>query len=268
MGDLPLPRNCAGAQKYIPSAEGRSPQLLHSESIEASANAGHLETRRGYDAEKDLELPAFGGGARKRNHWRRARAPPCIGRRSAMVAPADTTVLIQGETGSGKEVIARAIHEHSRRSRGPYVKVSCAAIPAGLFESELFGHERGAFTGAWTQTTGRFQMADQGTLFLDEVGDLPLELQPKLLRILQEQEFERLGSARTISVDVRVMAATHVNLAQWCKSGSFAQICTTGLTYSLFQYRLCASAATISRSCLVLRPKIRLQDGQGYRGDS
>lgn len=131
-----------------------------------------------------------------------------------LVAPANTAVMIHGETGAGKEVIARAVHEQSRRSRGPYVKVSCAAIPAGLLESELFGHERGAFTGAWTQTTGRFQMADQGTLFLDEVGDLPLELQPKLLRILQEQEFERLGSGRTIRVDVRVIAATHVNLAQ------------------------------------------------------
>ncbi len=138
-----------------------------------------------------------------------------------MVAPADTTVLIHGETGSGKEVIARAIHEQSRRSRGPYVKVSCAAIPAGLLESELFGHERGAFTGAWNQTTGRFQLADQGTLFLDEVGDLPLELQPKLLRILQEQEFERLGSARTIRVDVRVVAATHVDLAQMVQERKF-----------------------------------------------
>jgi formate hydrogenlyase transcriptional activator len=138
-----------------------------------------------------------------------------------MVAPADTAVMIEGETGTGKEVIARAIHEKSRRRRGPYVKINCSAIPAGLLESELFGHERGAFTGAWTQTTGRFQMADQGTLFLDEVGDLPLELQPKLLRILQEQEFERLGSARTIRVDVRVIAATNVNLAQMVQERKF-----------------------------------------------
>jgi formate hydrogenlyase transcriptional activator len=138
-----------------------------------------------------------------------------------MVAPADTAVMIHGETGAGKEVIARAVHEQSRRRQEPYVKVSCAAIPAGLLESELFGHERGAFTGAWTQTTGRFQMADKGTLFLDEVGDLPLELQPKLLRILQEQEFERVGSARTIRVDVRVIAATHVNLARMVEERKF-----------------------------------------------
>jgi formate hydrogenlyase transcriptional activator len=138
-----------------------------------------------------------------------------------MVAPADTAVILHGETGTGKEVIAREIHEQSRRRRGPYVKINCSAIPAGLLESELFGHERGAFTGAWNQTTGRFQMADKGTLFLDEVGDLPLELQPKLLRILQEQEFERLGSARTIRVDVRVIAATNVNLEQMVQERKF-----------------------------------------------
>jgi formate hydrogenlyase transcriptional activator len=138
-----------------------------------------------------------------------------------MVAPADTAVILHGETGTGKEGIAREIHEQSRRRRGPYVKINCSAIPSGLLESELFGHERGAFTGAWTQTTGRFQMADQGTLFLDEVGDLPLELQPKLLRILQEQEFERLGSARTIRVDVRVIAATNANLEQMVQERKF-----------------------------------------------
>jgi formate hydrogenlyase transcriptional activator len=140
-----------------------------------------------------------------------------------MVAPMQTTVMIQGETGTGKELIARAIHEESHRRGSPYVKVNCAAIPAGLLESELFGHERGAFTGACTQTTGRFQMADQGTLFLDEVGDLPLELQPKLLRVLQEQEFERLGSARTIRVDVRVVAATNLNLAQMVRERTFRE---------------------------------------------
>src|SRR5580698_1015237 len=131
-----------------------------------------------------------------------------------IIAKSDSVTLIQGETGTGKEVIARAIHNQSLRSRGPFVKLNCAAIPAALLESELFGHERGAFTGAVAQTMGRFQQADNGTLFLDEIGDLPLELQPKLLRALQEQEFERLGCGRTIRVNVRVVAATHQDLAQ------------------------------------------------------
>ena len=131
-----------------------------------------------------------------------------------LIAKSDSVTLIQGETGTGKEVIARAIHNQSSRSRGPFIKLNCAAIPGPLLESELFGHERGAFTGACAQTKGRFQMADQGTLFLDEIGDLPLELQPKLLRALQEQEFERLGSGQTIRVNVRVVAATNQDLAQ------------------------------------------------------
>jgi len=130
------------------------------------------------------------------------------------IAKSDSVTLIQGETGTGKEVIAQAIHQQSSRSQGPFVKLNCAAIPGPLLESELFGHERGAYTGACTQTKGRFQMADGGTLFLDEIGDLPLELQPKLLRALQEQEFERLGSSQTIRVDVRVVAATNQDLAQ------------------------------------------------------
>ena len=138
-----------------------------------------------------------------------------------LVAPADCAVLIQGETGTGKELIAEAIHASSRRADGPFVKLNCAAIPAGLLESELFGHERGAFTGAVMQRMGRLQAAHRGTLFLDEIGDLPVELQPKLLRALQEQEFERLGSTQTIRVDVRVIAATNQNLAQMVNERRF-----------------------------------------------
>jgi len=128
------------------------------------------------------------------------------------VAPTDSTVLVLGETGTGKELIARAIHNLSPRCGCPFVKLNCAAIPFDLLESELFGHEKGAFTGAVGQKIGRFEMADTGTLFLDEIGDLPLALQPKLLRILQEQEFERLGSGRTHRINVRLVAATHCDL--------------------------------------------------------
>jgi formate hydrogenlyase transcriptional activator len=128
------------------------------------------------------------------------------------VAPSNSTVLLLGETGTGKELIARSIHKHSRREERTFVKVNCAAIPTGLLESELFGHERGAFTGAIAQKVGRLELADGGSLFLDEIGDIPLELQPKLLRVLQEREFERLGSTRTKKVDVRVVAATHRDL--------------------------------------------------------
>ena len=137
------------------------------------------------------------------------------------VAPTDSAVLICGETGTGKELIARAIHDLSRRRQRTLVKVNCAAIPTGLLESELFGHERGAFTGAIAQRIGRFELADGGTLFLDEVGDIPLELQPKLLRVLQEQEFERLGSTRTRRVHVRVVAATNRNLDEMVAEGTF-----------------------------------------------
>jgi formate hydrogenlyase transcriptional activator len=128
------------------------------------------------------------------------------------VAWGDSTVLLLGETGTGKELIARAIHSHSPRSDQPFVKINCAAIPTGLLESELFGHERGSFTGAIAQKIGRVELAHQGSLFLDEIGDIPLELQPKLLRVLQEREFERLGSTRTQNVDVRFVAATHRDL--------------------------------------------------------
>jgi formate hydrogenlyase transcriptional activator len=138
-----------------------------------------------------------------------------------VVAPTDSGVLIQGETGTGKELIAQAIHNRSARRDRPFIKVNCAAIPSGLLESELFGHEKGAFTGAIMRKPGRFELADKGTLFLDEVGDIPLELQAKLLRVLQEHEFERLGSTRTQQVDVRVIAATHRDLKKMVEEGTF-----------------------------------------------
>ena len=138
-----------------------------------------------------------------------------------MVAPTDATVLINGETGTGKELIAEAIHKRSDRSKGPFVKVNCAAIPAGLLESELFGHERGAYTGACARSIGRFERAHRGTLFLDEIGDLPLELQPKILRVLQERQFERLGCTNTIHTDIRVICATHRNLAEMIDERQF-----------------------------------------------
>jgi formate hydrogenlyase transcriptional activator len=156
--------------------------------------------------------------------------PRIVGRSSAlrqvlqlveMVAASDATALLLGETGTGKELIARAIHERSQRHRQPFVTVNCAAIPSSLFESELFGHERGAFTGANIQRPGRVELADRGTLFLDEIGDLPLELQPKLLRTLQEHTYERLGSARTKNIDVRLVAATNCDLEQLVEEKRF-----------------------------------------------
>ena len=140
-----------------------------------------------------------------------------------IVAPTDSTVLLHGETGTGKELIARAIHNLSARRQRTFVGLNCAAIPSGLLESELFGHEKGAFTGALMQRKGRFELADGGSLFLDEIGDISLELQPKLLRAVQEQEFERLGSTQTIHVDVRLIAATHRHLPEMIQEGKFRE---------------------------------------------
>jgi len=145
----------------------------------------------------------------------------CVLDQVEQVAPTDSTVLIEGETGTGKELIAHAIHNASQRCGRPFIKLNCAAIPLDLLESELFGHEKGAFTGAIAQKIGRFEMADKGTLFLDEVGDIPAALQPKLLRVLQEQEFERLGSGRTHKVDVRLVAATNRDLIKMVARGQF-----------------------------------------------
>src|SRR6201997_1573625 len=141
----------------------------------------------------------------------------------AIVAPTDSTVLLHGETGTGKELIARAIHNLSSRREGSYVRMNCAAIPSGLLESELFGHEKGAFTGALMQRKGRFELADRGSLFLEEIGDISLELQPKLLRAVQEQEFERLGNSRMIQINVRLIAATHRDLPAMVREEKFRE---------------------------------------------
>jgi formate hydrogenlyase transcriptional activator len=151
----------------------------------------------------------------------RSSAIRCVLRKIEIVAPTDSTVLIYGETGTGKELVARAIHERSSRNSKAFVKLNCAAIPTGLLESELFGHEKGAFTGAIMQRVGRFELANHGTAFLDEIGEIPLELQPKLLRVLQEREFERLGSTRTIKTDARLIAATNRNLADCVEHRTF-----------------------------------------------
>ncbi len=177
------------------------------------------------ESEAQNEILSFEDELRSELHFQdivgRSAALQRALREVEVVAPTDSGVLILGETGTGKELIARAIHNLSGRRDLPFVKLNCAAIPSGLLESELFGHERGAFTGAIMRKAGRFEIADKGTLFLDEVGDIPLELQPKLLRVLQEQEFERLGSTRTQQVDVRVVAATHRDLKQMVEDGEF-----------------------------------------------
>jgi formate hydrogenlyase transcriptional activator len=153
----------------------------------------------------------------------RSRAIRKVLEQVSIVAPTDATVLLHGETGTGKELVANAIHNLSSRRGRAFVRTNCAAIPSGLLESELFGHERGAFTGALMQRKGRFELADGGSLFLDEIGDISLELQPKLLRAVQEQEFERLGSAKTISVNVRIIAATHRDLASMIREQRFRE---------------------------------------------
>jgi formate hydrogenlyase transcriptional activator len=153
----------------------------------------------------------------------RSKALGRVLREIQTVAPTDSTVLISGETGSGKELVARAIHQLSTRVNHAFVKLNCAAIPTGLLESELFGHEKGAFTGAINQRIGRFELANRGTVFLDEVGEIPLELQPKLLRVLQEREFERLGSTRTLRTDARLIAATNRDLAALAEEQKFRQ---------------------------------------------
>jgi formate hydrogenlyase transcriptional activator len=177
--------------------------------------AGALSINHASWRDEERREQAFEGMVGRSAAWQRAL------QELQVVAPTDCGVLILGETGTGKELIARAIHNLSARRDRPFIKLNCAAIPSGLLESELFGHERGAFTGALMRKAGRFEAADNGTLFLDEVGDIPLELQPKLLRVLQEHEFERLGSNHTQQVNVRVVAATHRNLKQMVEDGDF-----------------------------------------------
>jgi formate hydrogenlyase transcriptional activator len=200
--------------------------LLHAELQKLKSESG--DENEAYVGDEQGSNPIFENIVGKSSALRH------VLRQVEVVAPTNSGVLIQGETGTGKELVAQAIHNRSARRDRPFIKLNCAAIPSGLLESELFGHEKGAFTGAVMRKPGRFELADKGTLFLDEVGDIPLDLQPKLLRVLQEHEFERLGSTRTQQVDVRVIAATHRDLKQMVEEGTFR----SDLYYRLFVFPL------------------------------
>ena len=202
--DFVLPDQPVFTGGLIPTDEGLDPQKASPRMRSDERHSGHSSFIR-EDRVSDGTLEGIVG-----------RSAPLMNVMDLVrtVAPTDSTVLIEGETGTGKELIANSIHSHSRRRGRALIKMNCAAIPLGLLESELFGHERGAFTGAVARKIGRFEAAHRGTLFLDEIGDIPLELQAKLLRVLQEGEFERLGSTQTMSVDVRIIAATNANLGK------------------------------------------------------
>ena len=188
--------------------------------LPAANDSASFEIEYGTSAQVALKSDELYGGESPRIVGSSAALRRVLGM-VRIVAPTDSTVLINGETGTGKELIAEAIHKWSGRTNGPFVKVNCAAIPSGLLESELFGHERGAYTGAVARGIGRFERANRGTLFLDEIGDLPLDLQPKLVRVMQERQFERLGGGATIKTDVRVICATHRNLVEMVDERQF-----------------------------------------------